>query len=70
MTENKSWGGKRAGAGRPVGTKGPNKAPEDKKDKRIVLVCTEEQNNKIKSMAKAQGLTVSAFILKSILGDR
>ena len=65
--EDKSWGGKRAGAGRPVGTKGPNKTPEEKKDKRIVLLCTEEQNSKIKSMAEEHGLSVSAFILKKLL---
>ena len=36
-------GGHREGAGRPVGTTGPNKAPELKKSGRIVVVCTEDE---------------------------
>lgn len=32
----------REGTGRPVGTTGPNKAPELKKLGRIVVVCTED----------------------------
>lgn len=65
--ETKTWGGRRAGAGRPVGTGGPIKSPEERKDKRIVLVCTEEQHSRIKALATEQGLTVSAYILKTVL---
>lgn len=44
-------GGYREGAGRPVGTTGPNKAPELKKSGRIVVVCTEDEMNQIKELA-------------------
>lgn len=54
-------GGKRSGAGRPVGTTGPNKAPELKKSGRIVVVCTEDEMNQIKELAKSSDKTTSRF---------
>lgn len=60
-------GGYRAGAGRPVGTTGPNKAPELKKSGRIVIACTETEMSKIKELAKVSGKTTSRFIVDTIL---
>lgn len=60
-------GGKREEAGRPVGSKGPTKAPELKKDSRIVVACTLSEANALKEKAKAQGKTVSRFIIETIL---
>lgn len=60
-------GGKRLGAGRPVGTTGPNKAPELKKLGRIVVVCTEDEMNLIKELAKSSDKTTSRFIVDTIL---
>ncbi len=60
-------GGYREGAGRPVGTTGPNKAPELKKSGRIVVVCTEDEMNQIKELAKSSDKTTSRFILDTIL---
>ena len=57
-------GGKREGAGRKVGYR---KADAAKKNKRIVILCTDEQNELIKAKAQAEGLTVSAYILKKVL---
>lgn len=60
-------GGYREGAGRPVGTTGPNKAPELKKSERIVVVCTEDEMNQIKELAKSSDKTTSRFIVDTIL---
>lgn len=67
MEKSKDWGGKRVGAGRPVGSTGSYKAPEEKKDGRIVVVCKVEEMNKIKEFAQASGKTVSRFIVDEIL---
>lgn len=60
-------GGYREGAGRPVGTTGPNKAPELKKSGRIVVVCTEDEMNQIKELAKSSDKNTSRFIVDTIL---
>lgn len=60
-------GGHREGAGRPVGSTGPNKAPELKKSGRIVVVCTEDEMNQIKELAKSSDKTTSRFIVDTIL---
>lgn len=60
-------GGYREGAGRPVGTTGPNKAPELKKSGRIVVVCTKDEMNQIKELAKSSDKTTSRFIVDTIL---
>ena len=60
-------GGYREGAGRPVGTTGPNKALELKKSGRIVVVCTEDEMNQIKELAKSSDKTTSRFIVDTIL---
>ena len=65
MTENKSWGGKCTGAGRKAGT---TMDPALKKDHRIIVMCTKTQNDKIAALAKAEGLTPSAYILRKVLG--
>lgn len=56
-------GGKREGAGRKVGYR---KADAAKKNNRIVILCTDEQNELIKAKAQAEGLNVSAYILKKV----
>lgn len=58
-------GGKREGAGRKVGYR---KDEELKKSNRIVILCTDEENELIKSRAQAEGLKISAYILKKVLG--
>lgn len=58
-------GGVREGAGRKVGYR---KDEELKKSNRIVILCTDEENELIKSRAQAEGLKVSAYILKKVLG--
>lgn len=58
-------GGKREGAGRKVGYR---KADAAKKNNRIVILCTDEENELIKSRAQEEGLKVSAYILKKVLG--
>lgn len=63
--ENRNWGGKREGSGRKVGS---TIDPALKKDHRIVVMCTKDQNDRLVALAKEQGLTVSAFILKTVLG--
>lgn len=63
--EDKTWGGKRVGSGRKVGS---TIDPALKKDHRIVVMCTKDQNDRLAAMAKEQGLTVSSFILKTVLG--
>ena len=63
--ENRNWGGKRVGSGRKVGS---TIDPALKKDHRIVVMCTKDQNDRLATLAKEQGLTVSAFILKTVLG--
>ncbi len=60
-------GGYREGSGRPVGTTGAYKTPEEKKDGRIVIACKVDEMNKIKELAKASGKTVSRFIVDTIL---
>lgn len=65
--ERKNWGGRRVGAGRPLGsTTGGWKKQEERKDKRIVIVCTEEQNRKIKYYASEKGVSVSSYIIEKI----
>lgn len=59
-------GGYREGAGRKVGYR---KDEELKKSNRIVILCTDEENELIKSRAQAEGLKVSAYILKKVLGQ-
>lgn len=59
-------GGYREGAWRPVGTTGPNKVPELKKSGRIVVVCTEDEMNQIKELAKSSDKTTSRFIVDTI----
>lgn len=55
-------GGARTGAGR--------KAKGDAaKTKTMSIVCTESQCNKIKSLAKAENKSVSAFCINKILGE-
>lgn len=63
--ENRNWGGKRTGSGRKVGS---TIDPTLKKDHRIVVMCTKDQNDRLAVLAKEHSLTVSAFILKQILG--
>lgn len=63
--EDKTWGGKRTGSGRKVGS---TIDPALKKDHRIVVMCTKDQNDRLTALAKEQGLTVSSFILKTVLG--
>ena len=63
--ENRNWGGKRKGSGRKVGS---TIDPALKKDHRIVVMCTKDQNDRLAERAKEQGLSVSAFILKTVLG--
>lgn len=60
-------GGYREGAGRPTGTTGPYKADELKKSGRIVVVCTEDEMNQIKELAKSSDKTTSRFIVDTIL---
>ncbi len=63
--ENRNWGGKRVGSGRKVGS---TIDPSLKKDHRIIVMCTKAQNEKLVELAKEQGLSVSAYILKTVLG--
>ena len=63
--ENRNWGGKREGSGRKVGS---TIDPALKKDHRIIVMCTKAQNDKLVELAKEQGLSVSAYILKTVLG--
>ena len=63
--ENKNWGGKRAGSGRKVGS---TIDPALKKDHRIIVMCTKDQNDRIVALAKEQGMTPSAYILRTVLG--
>lgn len=63
MEEKSTWGGSRAGAGRKKGSiKGDNYASA-----RIVLCCTPEEAEKIKTLAKENGKNVSRFIIDKIL---
>lgn len=57
-----SRGGARAGAGRK--TKG-----EAAKTKTMSIVCTEKQCNKIKTLAKKENKSISAFCINKILGE-
>lgn len=60
---DQNWGGARAGAGRKKGSvKGENYASA-----RIVLCCTPEEAEKIKSLAKESGKNVSRFIVERVL---
>ena len=63
-------GGKRSGAGRRGGTTGANRALELKKWGRIVVVCTEDEMNQIKELAKSSDKTTSRFIVDTILKKR
>lgn len=63
--ENRNWGGKRVGSGRKVGS---TIDPALKKDHRIVVMCTKDQNDRLADLAKEQGLSVSAYILKRVFG--
>lgn len=58
-------GGVREGAGRK---KGSTTGGTGYKNGRIVVSCTKEQENQIKALAKLEGINVSSFILKKILG--
>lgn len=59
MTSKNKHGGAREGAGRK---KGSHNAGE-RKDKRVVLVCTQTEYDTIKEKASAQGKTVTKFLL-------
>lgn len=58
-------GGVRKGAGRK---KGSTTGGTGYKNGRIVVSCTKEQENQIKALAKSEGINVSTFILKKVLG--
>lgn len=60
--QNTTRGGARAGAGRK--TKG-----RAAKTKTMSIVCTETQCNTIKSRAKAENKSVSAYCINKILGE-
>lgn len=62
VKNNANRGGARAGAGRK--TKG-----EAAKTKTMSIVCTEKQCNKIKTLAKSENKSVSAFCINKILGE-
>ena len=62
IDKNTSRGGMRAGAGRK--TKGTAA-----KTKTMSIVCTEKQCNKIKTLAKNENKSVSAFCINKILGE-
>ena len=64
--KNRNWGGKRTGSGRKVGS---TIDPALKKDHRIVVMCTKDQNDRLADLAKEQGLSVSAYILKRVFGQ-
>ncbi len=66
MTEVHTHGGKREGAGRKVGTTNNGTGY---KDCRLVISCTKDQSQKIKALAKEQGLTLSAYLIKLALGE-
>lgn len=59
---NESRGGARTGAGRK--TKGVSA-----KTKTMSIVCSETQCNKIKTLAKAENKSISAFCINKILGE-
>ena len=62
VEKNTSRGGVRAGAGRKAkGTAA--------KTKTMSIVCTEKQCNKIKTLAKKENKSVSAFCINKILGE-
>lgn len=62
VKNNASRGGARAGAGR--------KAKGDAaKTKTMSIVCTETQCNKIKTLAKKENKSISAFCINKILGE-
>lgn len=58
-------GGVREGAGRK---KGSTTGGTGYKNGRVVISCTKEQETKLKEMAKSEGLNVSTYILKKLLG--
>lgn len=62
VKNNANRGGARVGAGRK--TKG-----EAAKTKTMSIVCTEKQCNKIKTLAKKENKSVSAFCINKILGE-
>lgn len=62
VKNNANRGGARAGAGRK--TKG-----DEAKTKTMSIVCTEKQCNKIKTLAKSENKSVSAFCINKILGE-
>jgi hypothetical protein len=62
IDKNANRGGARAGAGRKA--KG-----QAAKTKTMCIVCTESQCNKIKSLAKADQKSVSAYCINKILGE-
>lgn len=67
MEGKKQWGGARPGAGRKKGV--PVKPPEKLRSQTIAIAVTPDLKLKIKEMAKAAGMTVSAFMLKRTLGE-
>ena len=62
-----NWGGKRAGQGRPKGTTGAYKAPEDVKSESIYVKCTKAEKLQIAENAELAGLSVSKYILSKVL---
>ena len=60
--DNANRGGVREGAGRK--TKG-----DAAKIKTMSIVCTEKQCNKIKTLAKKENKSISAFCINKILGE-
>ncbi len=65
-----SRGGKRAGAGRPKGSTGPNKPLADKKTQRIVVQCTEKQRTQLIKQAEKAGQKLGPYILNAMLNKK
>jgi len=61
--EEKTWGGKRKGSGRPIGSTKENKVEYVK-----TSICVlPEELAKLKQLAKNEGKTLSRFIVDSII---
>ena len=57
MTRTKTWGGKRKGAGRPVGSgTGPS---EDGRYSRVAVMLSQRELTKLKNLATSKGLPVA-----------
>ncbi len=61
MTDEKTWGGKREGAGRPCGTKGAKS--DVQKNVYLQIRVTPEEKEKIAQKAKEKGKNISQYIL-------